>query len=53
MNLFTAYSKQYPELAAETLAIQHREPPKDWDAEIPTFPPDPKGSPAEIHQGKC
>ena len=52
MNLFTAYSKQYPELAADTLAIQHREPPKDWDAEIPTFPPDPKGLASRDSSGK-
>ncbi len=52
MNLFTAYTKQYPELAAETLAIQHREPPKDWDAEIPTFPPDPKGLASRDSSGK-
>lgn len=52
MNLFTAYSKQYPELAAETLAIQHREPPKDWGAEIPTFPPDPKGLASRDSSGK-
>lgn len=52
MNLFTAYNKQYPELAAETLAIQHREPPKDWDAEIPTFPPDPKGLASRDSSGK-
>ena len=43
MALFSAYQKEYPELAAETLAIQHREPPKGWDAEIPTFPPDREG----------
>jgi len=52
MNLFTAYSEQYPEPAAETLAIQHREPPKDWDAEIPTFPPDPKGLASRDSSGK-
>ena len=52
MNLFTAYTKQYPELAAETLAIQHREPPKDWDADIPTFPPDPKGLASRDSSGK-
>jgi transketolase len=52
MNLFTAYTKQYPELSAETLAIQHREPPKDWDADIPTFPPDPKGLASRDSSGK-
>jgi transketolase len=38
MSLFAGYEKACPELAAETLAIQRREPPKGWDAEIPTFP---------------
>jgi transketolase len=52
MALFSGYQKEYPELAAETLAIQHREPPKDWDAEIPTFPPDPKGIASRDSSGK-
>ena len=52
MALFSAYEKAYPELAAETLAIQHREPPKGWDAEIPTFPPDPKGIAGRDSSGK-
>ena len=36
----------------ETLAIQHREPPKGWDAEIPSFPPDPKGIASRDSSGK-
>ena len=52
MALFSAYQKEYPELAAETLAIQHREPPKGWDAEIPSFPPDPKGIASRDSSGK-
>ena len=48
MALFSAYEKKHPELAAETLAIQHREPPKGWDADIPTFPRIPRGSRAGI-----
>ena len=52
MALFSAYQKEYPELAAETLAIQHREPPKGWDAEIPTFPPDAKGIASRDSSGK-
>jgi transketolase len=52
MEMFSAYQKEYPELAAETLAIQHREPPKGWDAEIPTFPPDPKGIASRDSSGK-
>jgi transketolase len=52
MALFSAYEKEYPELAGETLAIQHREPPKGWDAEIPSFPPDPTGIASRDSSGK-
>ena len=52
MSLFSAYEKKYPELAAETLSIQHREPPKGWDAEIPTFPADAKGIASRDSSGK-
>ena len=52
MALFSAYEKEYPELAAETLSIQHREPPKGWDAEIPIFPADAKGIASRDASGK-
>ena len=52
MSLFAAYQKEHPELAAETVAIQHREPPQGWDKEIPTFPPDPKGIASRDSPGK-
>ncbi|HEY5704375.1 MAG TPA: transketolase [Terrimicrobiaceae bacterium] len=52
MALFSGYEKEYPELAAETLSIQHREPPKGWDAEIPTFPADAKGIASRDSSGK-
>lgn len=52
MALFSAYEKEYPELANETLAIQHREAPKAWDAEIPSFPADPKGIASRDSSGK-
>ena len=52
MNLFSAYEREFPELAAETLAIQHREPPKGWDAEIPSFPADAKGIASRDSSGK-
>jgi transketolase len=52
MSLFAAYQKEHPELAAETVAIQHREPPQGWDKEIPTFPPDPKGIASRDSSGK-
>jgi transketolase len=52
MSLFAAYQKEHPELAAETVAIQHREPPEGWDKEIPTFPPDAKGLASRDSSGK-
>jgi transketolase len=52
MSLFAAYQKEYPELAAETVAIQQREPPQGWDKEIPTFPPDAKGIASRDSSGK-
>jgi len=52
MSLFAAYQKDNPGLAAETLAIQHREPPQGWDSEIPTFPPDAKGIASRDSSGK-
>jgi transketolase len=52
MSLFAAYQKEHPELAAETLAIQRREPPQGWDSEIPTFPPDAKGIATRDSSGK-
>jgi transketolase len=52
MTLFSAYEKEHPELAAETLAIQHREAPKGWDAEIPSFPADAKGIASRDSSGK-
>src|SRR5580693_8654155 len=43
MAKFAEYGKQYPELASALEKIQKRELPTGWDAEIPTFPADPKG----------
>ena len=52
MALFSTYEKEYPELAAETLAIQHRDAPKGWDAEFPSFPADAKGIASRDSSGK-
>jgi transketolase len=52
MNLFSAYEREFPELAAETLAIQRREPPKGWNADIPSFPADAKGIASRDSSGK-
>src|SRR3954447_1299899 len=43
MATFDKYRAQYPDLADQQYAMQHRRLPEDWDAEIPTFPADPKG----------
>lgn len=38
-----AYRDAYPREADELDRIQRRELPDDWEAALPTFPPDPKG----------
>jgi transketolase len=38
-----AYAKEYPQLADEHRRMQARELPDGWDAELPTYKPDPKG----------
>jgi transketolase len=43
MATFDKYRAQDPGLADQLYAMQHRRLPEDWDAEIPTFPADPKG----------
>ena len=53
MSLFSAYEREFPELAAETLAIQHRDAPKGWDAEIPLFRPTPRGSRVATPRARC
>jgi transketolase len=40
---FETYRRRHPELAAQLDAIARREPPAGWDADLPTFPADPKG----------
>jgi transketolase len=43
MGAFEKYRAQYPDLADQLYAMQHRRLPEGWDAEIPAFPADPKG----------
>jgi transketolase len=42
-ELFASYGKKEPELAAQLEAMQRRELPDGWDAEIPSFEPGGKG----------
>ena len=50
--LFTAYRKQFPELATEIDQMQRRELPAEWDRDLPSFSPDPKGIAGRDASGK-
>jgi transketolase len=41
--LFADYRERFPELAREVDQMQRRELPAEWDRDLPSFPPDPKG----------
>jgi transketolase len=49
---FAAYSREFPELAAELGQVMAGELPVGWEAEIPRFPPDPKGIATRVAGGK-
>jgi transketolase len=49
---FSAYEKQYPELARELHQLITGELPPNWDANIPHFPADPKGLATRVASGK-
>jgi transketolase len=51
-ELFDAYAKEYPELAAEFDAMQKRQMPAGWDAALPNFPADAKGLATRDSSGK-
>ena len=52
MTRYAAYTEAYPDLAEQLLKMQRRELPDGWDAEIPTFEPDPKGMGGRDSSGK-
>ncbi len=52
MALFAEYGKQFPELASHLDKIQKRELPQGWDADVPSFPADPKGMAGRDASGK-
>ena len=41
--LFEEYQRQHPALAEQLYAMQHRQLPSGWDANLPAFAPDAKG----------
>jgi transketolase len=51
-TLFTAYRKEFPELATEIDQMQRRELPAGWDRDLPAFSPDPKGIAGRDASGK-
>ena len=52
MVKFADYSREHPELADQLNKMQRRQLPDGWDAEIPTFPADPKGMAGRDASGK-
>jgi len=46
------YARKHPELARELDLMQRRELPEGWDAELPSFPADPKGLATRDSGGK-
>ncbi len=48
----TAYRKAYPDLASEFDRRFAGRLPKDWDKNLPEFPPDPKGMATRVASGK-
>ncbi len=49
---FEAYKKENPELGAELARRLEGKLPDDWDANLPTFPADPKGMATRASSGK-
>jgi transketolase len=49
---FVSYRAKFPQLADEIDRMQSRELPKGWDADLPSFPPDPKGLASRDSSGK-
>ncbi len=49
---FQAYQRKYPELADHCYRMIRRELPEGWDADLPTFPADPKGLATREASGK-
>src|SRR6202044_1240197 len=51
-DLFAAYHRKYPELAAEIDQMQRRDLPAGWDRNLPVFPADAKGIAGREASGK-
>ncbi len=51
--LFAKYETEYPQLAQEISQIQTRELPDGWDADLPEYEADPKGTATRASGGKA
>ena len=51
--LFAKYKEEYPQLAQELSQIQTRELPAGWDADLPEYEADPKGTATRGSGGKA
>jgi transketolase len=49
---FSDYANAFPDLAREFQQVMAGELPNGWDADIPVFPPDPKGMATRVASGK-
>lgn len=49
---FSSYAQAFPELAREFLQVTSGELPAGWDADLPTFPADAKGTATRVASGK-
>lgn len=51
-DLFSRYSREFPDLADQITRMQRRELPDGWDQNLPSFLPDPKGVATRESSGK-
>jgi len=51
-TMLSAYAREYPELAKELRRAMEGSLPEGWDADIPSFPADPKGMASRAASGK-
>ena len=51
-ELFARYAQEYPQQAEQLNHMQRRTLPDGWDADLPEFPPDPKGVASRDSGGK-
>ncbi|MBL9123179.1 MAG: transketolase [Planctomycetaceae bacterium] len=49
---YQEFSQQHPELATEWRQMAARQLPEGWDAQLPSFPADPKGVASRVSSGK-